>query len=47
MVEKDQNELSIMSFGQNIDKILNKKVDICAMFNTKHGLNKIKPSIIS
>ncbi len=42
-----KNELSILSFEQNIDKILNKKVDICAMFKTKHELNKIHPSMVS
>jgi hypothetical protein len=34
-----------LSFGQNIDKILNKKVKICATFLKKHGLNKTHPSI--
>jgi hypothetical protein len=34
-----KNELLIFSFGQNINKILNLKVDICATFWMKNGLN--------
>jgi hypothetical protein len=34
-------------FGQNINKLLNKKIDICALFRTKHGLNKMHPSMCS
>ncbi len=44
MIEK--NELSILSFGQNINMILNKKFDICAMFILEHGLNKMHPSMV-
>jgi hypothetical protein len=29
------------SFGTNINRILNKKVDICATFRTKHGLDNM------
>jgi hypothetical protein len=45
MIEK--NELSILSFGQNINRILNKKVDICATFIIEHGSNKMHPSMVS
>jgi len=31
------------SFGKNINKILNNKIGICAMFITKHLLNKMHP----
>jgi hypothetical protein len=42
MIEKmTKNEISILSFGLNFYKILNLKVDICATFRTKHGLNII------
>jgi hypothetical protein len=34
-------------FQKNIDKILNKKIDICATFKTKHGLNKMHPFVVS
>jgi hypothetical protein len=42
MIEK-RFKLNYQSFlfGQNINKILNKKVDICATFRTKHGLNRM------
>ncbi len=36
-----------MSFGQDINKIIIKKFDIFEIFKTKHGLNRIKPSITS
>jgi len=42
MIEKRlKNELSAFSFGQNIDKILNRKINICATFRMKNGLNKM------
>jgi hypothetical protein len=31
----------------NVDKILNKKVNICATFRTKHGLHKMHPCMVS
>jgi hypothetical protein len=37
------NELLIVSFGQNINKILNITIGICATFTTKRGLNKMHP----
>jgi hypothetical protein len=45
--KKIKNELSILSFEQNIDNISNKKIDICAKFRTKHGLNKMHPSMVA
>jgi len=47
MIKKNWNEISIFSFGQNIDNILNKKGDICATFRTKHGLNNVHPFMVS
>jgi len=41
------NKILIFSFEQNIDNILNKKVDICAMFKTKYGLNKMHLFMVS
>jgi len=38
---------NFVMFGQTINKLLNKKIDICAMFRTKHGLNKMHPSMCS
>jgi hypothetical protein len=46
-LKKIWNEILIFSFGQNIDNILNKKVDICATFRTKHGLNKMHLFMVS
>jgi hypothetical protein len=45
--KKIWNEILIFSFGQNIDNILNKKVDICATFRTKYGLNKMHLFMVS
>lgn len=45
--KKTKNELSILSFEQKIDNISNKKVDICATFRTKHGLNKTHHSMVA
>ncbi len=45
--KKIKNELSILSCEQNIDKILNKKVDICVTFKRKHKLNKMHLSMVS
>jgi hypothetical protein len=45
--KKNNNEFSILSFEQNIDNISNKKVDICATFRTKRGLNKMHPSMVA
>ncbi len=42
-MKENWNEISIFSFGQNIDNVLNKKADICATFRAKHGLNKMQP----
>jgi hypothetical protein len=39
-LKKINNELLILLFGQNINKILNIEVDICGIFITKHWLNK-------
>ncbi len=41
-----KNELWIFSFGQNIDKILNKEVEIYATFRKKHGSYKMHPSMV-
>jgi hypothetical protein len=40
MIEK-KNWIIIFFIWKNINKILNKKVDICVTFKTKHGLNKM------
>jgi hypothetical protein len=37
-----KNEISILSF----DKILNKKLNICVTFRTKHELNKMHSSMV-
>ncbi len=47
MIEKIKNELSTLSGGQNVDKILNKKINICATFRMKNGLNRMHPFIVS
>jgi hypothetical protein len=36
-LKKNWNEILIFSFGQNIDNILNKKVDICATLEQNMG----------
>jgi hypothetical protein len=41
--ENINNELLIISFGENINKILNITIGICATFTMKHGLNKMHP----
>ncbi len=38
-----ENEISILSFGQNIDK----KFNICAMFKTIHEFNRMQSSLVS
>jgi hypothetical protein len=43
--KKINNELLNFSFGQNVNKTLNIKVGICAMFTMKHRLNKMHPNI--
>jgi hypothetical protein len=45
MIEK--NELSILLFGQNINRILNKKVDIYATFLIEQGLDKMHLYMVS
>jgi hypothetical protein len=45
--KKIKNELSTLSFGQNIGKILNRKINICATFRRKNGLNKMHKFIVS
>ncbi len=45
MIEK--NELSILLFGQNINRILNKKVDIYATFWIEQGLDKMHLYMVS
>jgi len=42
--KKINSDLLIFSFGQNMNKILNIKSGICAMFTMKHSLNKMHPT---
>jgi len=44
---KNKNDLPMFSFEKNIDKILNKKINICIMFRPKHGLNQMHTSKVS
>jgi hypothetical protein len=43
----EKNKLLVFSFGENINKILNIKVGICAIFTMKHGLNKTHPTMFT
>jgi len=42
--KKINNDFLFFSFGQDMNKILNIKGSICAMFTTKHRLNIMHPT---